>query len=729
MIGQTISHYRVVSQLGAGGMGVVYRAEDIRLGRSVALKFLPEDLTTDSKAVDRLRSEARAASALNHPNICTIYEIDDHEGQPFIAMELMKGQTLRERLQGGPLRIHQVVDIGIQIADALDAAHAQGIIHRDVKPANIFLTERNQVKVLDFGLAKATAEFVGSSTTRADDLTEAGVTLGTVSHMSPEQATGEELDGRSDIFSLGVVLYECATGHQPFKGKTSAVILSAILTRAPAAPIVFNPDIPPRLQEVINNCLEKERELRYQSAADLRADLKRVRRDIESGHSQAVVAAEIGDVERTTPPSGRRAVQPPGSGSAARVEVEPEGRRGGGGVILLVAAAALVTVTSVGFVLWSRQQPEPSPATPSTSAASVTLPPAAVESRFELARASFEARNYRAALAYAAEVLAVAPDHAGAAQLRDDARDRLARFDEAVAEARRQLDAGNSRRAADALETARSIDPFSPAVAELGARIGQPGARTEPARPAPPPARRAEPQAAEPPRPAPSSVPPAVPPPAAAASSAPPATSPPAAAPSAQPPAAPAPGQTAASAQPPAGAPSPGAPEDDRPSPPERAADPPPSAEPVRPPAPPAVPPPAAAPPAAAVEARDTRKPEAAAPDPAREPTREEDEAAIRRALATYARAIESEDLSLFKSVKPNLSAEEERRLVESFRAISSQRIDLTVQSIERKGSTAVVRIRRRDTIQAGGRPQSVQSQQTLTLTRSDGGWVIVEIR
>jgi len=286
VIGRTVSHYRIVGQLGAGGMGVVYAAEDDRLGRPVALKFVPEDMAKDQQAIERLRAEARTASGLNHANICTIYDIGEYDGRPFIVMELLKGQTLRERLTSGPLKVHDAVELGIHVADALDAAHHRGVMHRDIKPANLFLVERGQVKILDFGLAKLVRQQMSSTTTGPTrDQTAEGVTLGTVSYMSPEQVTGEALDGRTDLFSLGVVLYECLTGHQPFTGKTSAVIFSAILTRAPLAPIVFNPDIPIRLQDVINNCLEKDRELRYQDAAGLRADLKRVKRDLESGHS------------------------------------------------------------------------------------------------------------------------------------------------------------------------------------------------------------------------------------------------------------------------------------------------------------------------------------------------------------------------------------------------------------------------------------------------------------
>jgi hypothetical protein len=255
MVGRTISHYRIVAQLGTGGMGVVYRAEDLRLGRGVALKFVSDDLAHDPAVVQRLRSEARAASALNHPNICTIHDIGEDDGHPFIVMELMTGHTLRDRLASGQLKVHQIVNVGLEIADALDAAHAGGIVHRDIKPGNIFLTDRGHVKILDFGLAKLTARLATSGTTD-DARTAAGVTLGTTAYMSPEQATGEELDGRTDLFSLGVVLYECATGRHPFPGKTSAAVLAGILNRAPVAPITLNPELPLRLQDVINNCLE-----------------------------------------------------------------------------------------------------------------------------------------------------------------------------------------------------------------------------------------------------------------------------------------------------------------------------------------------------------------------------------------------------------------------------------------------------------------------------------------
>jgi serine/threonine protein kinase/Tol biopolymer transport system component len=378
MIGQTIAHYRITGQLGSGGMGVVYEAQDLTLGRRVALKFLPPDLASDAAALDRFLLEARAASALNHPNICTIYAVEKEGGQSFIAMELLEGESLDAKLANGPLNLDRLLDLGIQLADALDAAHAKGIVHRDIKPANIFITLRSTAKVLDFGLAKLTRTAAHAMETVATlgggvpaHLTSPGSTVGTIAYMSPEQARGEELDARTDLFSLGAVIYQTATGQLPFPGSTSAVIFNGILARDPVPATTLRPELPPKLQEIIEKALEKDRELRYQSAADLRGDLRRLKRDTESGRSAALRvgsgverAANLADTQE-----GPAALGQPGQGSSAQIPVTGssgsaalaaarQNKLGAGlitGIVLLLLAAAAYGVYS--FLSRNRTSP------------------------------------------------------------------------------------------------------------------------------------------------------------------------------------------------------------------------------------------------------------------------------------------------------------------------------------------------------------------------------------
>ncbi len=689
MIGKTISHYRVTTQLGAGGMGVVYGADDTRLGRQVALKFVPEELARDRQAVERFRVEARTTSTLNHPNICTVYDIGEYEGQPFIVMEWMKGQTLHDRLSTGTLKVHQIIDYGIEIADALDAAHSQDIVHRDIKPANIFLTERGHVKVMDFGLAKLLSDrdTVHLNTMSiVAPLTQPGMTLGTAFYMSPEQAAGDPCDARSDLFSLGVVLYECATGRRPFVGSTSRAVLSAILNTAPVAPGMLNPELPQRLQEVMINCLEKDPDLRYQNAASLRADLKRVKRDLESGRMGSVTPP--GDVPASTrdrTPSPTVAAPPPIS------TPPPAARRVAPAAIAGVLVTLVIAAAAIGY-FW-----RPSVVDQPETTAAVSSSDAFVESRFELAERSLQARQYRDAQRYSDDVLGAAPNHEKARAIRDQAAAFLRQAETDIERARRLIQTGDIRGAVRALDDARTIDPVAPGLAAVSQLMAE--------------RFKSQAEAAQLELQRSRAAAPAQKAPAPAAPSPPPTTSRP----------------TTAAAQTPTETPRPSAPPAVVPSQPPS---PPPVVVPVAPPvrtepAPAPVTTPARTAPAEAAAVKPAPSP--VAPPPVRNPP-PDDDAAIRSVVATYVRAIESKDLALFRSIKPNLGADEERRIRDGFRAVTSQKVNITILSIDRRGDQATLQLRRQDIIEAGGRRQSPESRQTMTLAKSNGNWFIVEI-
>ena len=619
MIGRTISHYRILSPLGSGGMGVVYLAEDERLGRQVALKFLPPTWTRERMALERFRVEARAASSLSHPGICAIFDIGDDGDTPFIVMEALKGETLRERIAKGPLKTVDVLDIGIQLADALEAAHAQSIVHRDIKPANIFLGDKNRVKVLDFGLAKLTSPSSlssGADTTSPatrgpleNQITIPGTALGTVSYMSPEQARGEDIDSRTDLFSLGAVLYEMVTGHQAFGGSTTAVVYDAILNRAPRQIAHLNPLVPPRLETVIATALEKDRELRYQHASDLQAELKRVRRDLDSA---TLVMSQPGL-------SAARASTPALATPPAHATVAPSHRSWE----TAVAVVAVIAVVAAGVWIWRGQQGESIPANASTpSRVEPSTPPAET---------------------LGAATSTVAP--------------------ETVA------------------SPPPSVRPLAP---------------TQVSRPTPPPQQQRS-QTSQPVDTA-REVSPALPPPPTPAASAPGASTSP----------------VPVAAGPASISPQPASPVvEDPPIPPASA----PAAQPGPAPETPAAPSPRPILPtdqvAPAVQA--TASPV------------ETDEAAIRRVIRSYEQAIETKDISLYRSLRPGLPPAAETAIRNSFRQAGSQEVDIRVETLRVDGRTATARINRQDTLVSGGRRQTSNTTQTLRFEKTAAGWVIAE--
>lgn len=667
--GRRIGTYEVTGLLGEGGMGEVYRARDTKLDRDVALKVLPQAFTEDPNRLTRFEREAKVLASLNHPNICTVHDIGEHEGRPFIVMEVVQGETLQQLLSTGPLQPRRAIDFGMQLADALDAAHAEGVIHRDIKPANIIVNDRGHTKLLDFGLAKLTPrgdldtasdDQLAAPTVEAVELTQPRSAIGTVAYMSPEQARGEELDTRTDLFSLGAVLYEMVTGQRAFAGPSTAVVFDAILNRdpPPAASVVMG--MPGRLAEIISNALEKDPELRYQAAADLLADLKRAKRDLDSGQSAtaSTMATSGGPL-----PAGQASdrAQSVGAGAGAAELAQPMPRARGRWVAVTLGGGALALLIAFFAGPW---RPVPEVDTDDRVAA-------LVQSQLTLATDSLSRSDFESAIAYADAALTVAPNETEALRIRAAAAAALAR---------------------GASEPSAALEPLAADPPE----VADPSPRIVPSPPPPPPQPRR-------PAPLPEDLRPAPPP--------------------------------AETTTVPAPAPAPATPaleptigddrvaevaEVDEATPPTQAETEPPLANAV-----------------------DDGEPETSTlaseadvpPTPVNAPGSQSDvpgsqreDTAIREVLATLERAIETMDMTLYRSVRPTLSGDEARRVRAGFDAVQSQQVDLRILSIEIQGDQAVVRVTRRDTIQTAGGEQTQESSQTVTLAKRTEGWVITQM-
>ena len=685
-VGDRLGHYDVTALIGEGGMGEVYRARDTKLDRDVALKVLPQAFTEAPDRLARFQREAKVLASLNHPNICTVHDIGEYDGRPFIVMEVVQGTTLQQRLTTGPLPPRQVIDLGMQLADALGAAHAEGVIHRDLKPANVVVNDRGHAKLLDFGLAKlnpsadiqaGSDDQFGAPTIAAVELTSPRSAIGTVAYMSPEQARGERLDKRTDLFSLGAVLYEMATGQRAFAGQSTAVVFDAILNRAPVLPAHISQEMPARLVQIISNALEKDPELRYQSSADVLADLKRAKRDLDSGQSTVASTTSLSaagpvrtgvSVPSAGPPASAGGWPPatghvPRGGGRGRHRVAsagvPDGQRmgcrgvRGGGVL------ALLMMLLVGP--W-RGGPERTEIDADDRVAAL------VQSQIALATDSLARDDYQTAIAHADAALAMVPDEVEALRIHAAAQAALLRVADEPSATSGQLAAAPPQ-SADALPRIVPSPPPPPRRADPdppgGVAPAPPIPETQAALPeAPVPAVISE-------APAPSTL--AVEPPVVAES----VTGLDAVTPRARTETAPPLADTLADRTPDAG-----------------------------------------------TRVGDT----APSGTPLDVPTSQDEDAAIRDVLATFERAIETKDMTLYRSVRPTLSADEVSRVRAGFEAVESQQVDLRIVSIDVQGDQAVVRLSRRDTIQTGGGEQYRESNQTVRLTKLPEGWVIIQM-